>query len=408
MTVNKGLKSLAESDPNFSNQGLENAINELKISWVAKSITLDTAIQNNTVLTTSQKSDVMGTINNIAHLNAGRFLGDLIRHTNSILDGTIVVVPGEASATFLEILQTVHSIQNMIPTLYGVTPESKTKGVNDHLGTLNNIFLETEDSSKPVITSLKDSINYLKNYNPVSTRTNYETAIDNLKNFLDSVRADSTDFQQTLDTFASAVATAATNFDTQLQNHPYSIKRTQMVADSDTIITQVYKEKANCSVLRTYISSITSYMGYTSLAENNSLRKLMSRVSQNTNWQTYFNDYVKNSGLLNPYFNLGSDSSKAEIIDKVLLQQGLPDVHDHVDLQAVAQKAIKDSRIDTKGFDLYETQTIITKCCEQLGITTSNNTIYNQSQMLLSSLNQQDRDLIAQAIDFNDDANTLS
>ena len=185
MTVNKGLKSLAESDPNFSNQGLENAINELKISWVAKSITLDTAIQNNTVLTTSQKSDVMGTINNIAHLNAGRFLGDLIRHTNSILDGTIVVVPGEASATFLEILQTVHSIQNMIPTLYGVTPESKTKGVNDHLGTLNNIFLETEDSSKPVITSLKDSINYLKNYNPVSTRTNYETAIDNLKNFSD-------------------------------------------------------------------------------------------------------------------------------------------------------------------------------------------------------------------------------
>ena len=36
MTVNKGLTSLVESSPNFSNQGLENAINELKIGWVAK------------------------------------------------------------------------------------------------------------------------------------------------------------------------------------------------------------------------------------------------------------------------------------------------------------------------------------------------------------------------------------
>ena len=28
MSINKGLKSLVESSPNFSNQGLENAIND--------------------------------------------------------------------------------------------------------------------------------------------------------------------------------------------------------------------------------------------------------------------------------------------------------------------------------------------------------------------------------------------
>ena len=66
MTVNKGLKSLAESTPNFSNQALENSINELKIGWVAKSIELDTAITNNSVLTTTQKNDVKDTINNVA------------------------------------------------------------------------------------------------------------------------------------------------------------------------------------------------------------------------------------------------------------------------------------------------------------------------------------------------------
>ena len=63
--INKGLKSLSESSPNFSNQALENAINELKIGWITKSINLDNAITNNSVLTSSQKNDVKDTINNI-------------------------------------------------------------------------------------------------------------------------------------------------------------------------------------------------------------------------------------------------------------------------------------------------------------------------------------------------------
>ena len=58
MTINKGLKSLAESSPNFSNQGLENAINDFKLGFAEKNITLDTAITDNTVLTDSQKNDI--------------------------------------------------------------------------------------------------------------------------------------------------------------------------------------------------------------------------------------------------------------------------------------------------------------------------------------------------------------
>ena len=65
-------------------------------------------------------------------------------------------------------------------------------------------------------------------------------------------------------------------------------------------------------------------------------------------------------------------------------------------------------RIDTKNFDHYTTEEIITKCCEQLGITTSNNTVYNQSKLLLNNLNQRDRDLIAEALDLNESSNTLS
>ena len=109
MTVKKGLSAILNTSPNFSNQALENAINELKIGWVIKSIDLDTAIENNTVLTVSQKNDVKDTINNISYLNAGRYLNDLVRHTKTILDGTIMPIPVDEiqTFTFLEALNTV-------------------------------------------------------------------------------------------------------------------------------------------------------------------------------------------------------------------------------------------------------------------------------------------------------------
>ena len=413
MAINKGLKSLVEASPNFSNQALENAINALKIGWVIKSIELDTAIENNTVLTTSQKNDVKDTINNIAYLNAGRYLNDMIRHTNTILDGSII--PGDpliesadnGQGTFIEILQSVQSLQSTIPDLYGVPASAKARSVNDHLGILNNKFITTDDSSRPVFTTLRESISFITNAG-LATDTAYQTAIDNLKAFINGVVADSTDFQQTLDTFASAVATAATNFDTALQNHPYSVKRTQMIADRDSIVTQQSLEESNITTLRTYTETLTDNLAYVGVAEDPTLRQLMSTVAQNTNWQNYFNNYETEKTNLNPIYNTNTDSDKSAIIDQVLADSGLPDVTDVTDFKAVADKAERDDRIDTKGYDFLTDEKRITKSCEQLGLETSGRSLVDQSSRLLNNLNQQDRDKIASQLDLNESANTLS
>ena len=422
MTINKGLTSLVNAEPNFSNQDLENAINDIKsvdkddgYSWIKSSIDVDTAIEDNTVLTASQKNDLKDTINNQSHLNVGRYLNDVIRHTNSILDGTIVYRANpdvEIVPTFLEILQSVMAIQTMITTLYGVPSSEKNRDINDHFGILNNKFLETEDSSAPVFTSLKDTLSYLDTTARTTSSLATATAAVRYSNtqlitFLASVVADSTDFQQTLDTYGSQLAGNYTNLNNQLASEPLLTKKTQLIADRDEIVSQVNLETANLSTIRTYTQNLANNISYTSLAQNDDLRKLMSRISQNANWQTYFNDYVKNMAGMNPMYNVGSDSDKASMIDNALRDRGLPDVLDHLDLNGVVNKAIKDDRIDTRNFDYYTREQIITKCCEQLGIAT-NNTIFDQSQSLLNNLNLRDRELIANALDLNEDANTLS
>jgi hypothetical protein len=410
MTVNKGLSSLSNSNPNFSNQGLENAINELKIGWVIKGSQLDTAIQNNTVLTTSQKNDLKDTIHNIQYLDLGRVFGDIVRHTNTILDGTVVFLQNpdtEDTADFLEILQTVQGIQGLIPNIYGVSAASKSRSVNDHLGTLNNIFLETEDSSAPVFTSLKDSINFIANAS-LGTEATLETAYDNLKNFLNSVVADSTDFQQTLNTFATAVATAHTNFNNALNIEPYLTKRTQLATDQERIEVQVARETSNLSGIRTYVQSVTDYQSYVTLAEDDQLRKLMTRISQTPAWVTYFENYVENFNANNPIYTTGLSSDRQSVIDEIYTGSGLPDVRDSLDLISVAEKTKRDARINTAGFDMIPVEQIISKACEQLGITTANRTIYAQSESLLNNMNQHDRDEIAKALDLNESSNTLS
>ena len=409
--INKGLKSLSESSPNFSNQALENAINELKIGWVTKSINLDNAITNNSVLTSSQKNDVKDTINNVAYLNTGRYLNDIIRHTNKILDGSILpIVAGTEDfpqGTFREILQLVQGLQTSIPQLYGVSASEKGKSVNDHLGILNNMFTATEDSSRPTFTSLRESIVFFNNAG-LATETALGTAIDNLKNFIASVVADSTDFQQTLDTFASAVATANTNFDSALQAHPYSVKRTQMIADRDAITTQLAKEQANILALRTYTETVNENMAFVGLADNEELRKLMAKVAQDTNWRTYFETYSQNQSYINSIYTTSTDSDKSALIDQILEDSGLPDVVDATDFKAVADKAERDDRIDTKGYDYLNDQQRITKSCEQLLLETNNRSIEDQSQRLLNNMNQHDRDKIAASIDLNQSSDTLS
>ena len=163
MPVKKGLTSLANSDPNFSNQALENAINEIKAidnddghQFILSQFLVDTAIHDNTVLTQSQKNDALATLYAAQpHLQIGRYLNDLIRHTNTILDGTIMpITSGDIQTfTFLEAMQLVNGIQTTIPFLYGITASQKSRGVDDHFGILNNMFNRTEDSTQPLFTS---------------------------------------------------------------------------------------------------------------------------------------------------------------------------------------------------------------------------------------------------------------
>jgi len=413
MTVKKGLTTLVNNTPDFSNQHIENAVNDLKIGWVAKTFTLDTAIKTNNVLTDTQKNNARLSINNHPHLNIGRYMNDLLDHTATILDGSII--PGDpeiatvdnGEGTFLEILTTVQSVQTLIPELYGVTAGTLGRDVNDHLGSINNKFLETEDSSEPVFASLKESISFI-HANTIATDTAYQTALTNLTNFVDSVVGDSTDFQQTLNTFVAAVATAATNFNTALAAEPYLTRRTLLIAGNEAVDVQVTLEKANCSSLRSYTDTLTDNLGFVGLADDTQLRKLMTRVSQNANWANYFNDYEKNSANLNPIYTTDVDSDKASIIDAVLRDSGLPDVLDFVDLEAVANKANKDARIDTKGYDLLTVEQQIADACKQLSIATDNRSVYNQSESLLDNLNQRDRDNVSKALDLNESADTLS
>ena len=414
MTVSKGLRSLADNTPSFSNQALENAINQFKIGWVLKGSQLDSVIASNGVLTTSQKNDLKDDINNVSHINLGRVLGDLVRHTNTILDGSII--PGDPAitgtldngqGTYLEMLQSVQGLQYTIPNLFGVLAAEKSRDVNDHFGTLNQIFLETEDSTAPVFTSLSESINFIVTAN-LATETALETAYDNLKGFINSVAADSTDFQQTLDTFATAVATAHTNFNNAMAAEPLLTHRTNLINMREKINVQVSLENSNITTLRTYLRALSTSSAYSGLAEDKKLRKLMINTSQNASWRSYFEEYVSNTLNVNTSYTTATDSDKSAVIEQVLASMGLPDVLDPTDLEAVASKAQRDTRIDTANYDRYTVEQQITKSCEQRAITTANRTISGLSNTLLNNMNQHDRDEIARRLDLNESANTLS
>jgi hypothetical protein len=409
MTIKKGFLSLVDNEPNFSNQAIENAVNTLKIGWVQKGYELDYAIANNSVLTSSQKNDLKDDIDNVSYLNLGRTLGDLVRHTASIIDATIIPVPENETQqeTFLSILQNVQSVQSLVPNVYGVSASDKQRSVDDHLGTLNNIFSNTTDSSAPVFTSLLNSINFISSAN-LATETALETAYDNLKNFLAGIVADSTDFQTTLDNFATAVATAHTNFNTALASEPYLTHRNNLASQREKINVQVSLENSNLAGLSDYIETLSNNLSYSDLANDPSLRKLMSNVAQNTQWQTYFNDYETNQSNINPIYDINTDSDKSAVINRVLADSGLPDVLDYLDLQAVANKSKRDARIDTANYDRYSVEQQIIKSCQQLGIVTANRGINSLSNSLLNNMNKFDRDEVARRLDLNESSNTLS
>ena len=423
MTVNKGLASLIESDPNLSNQAQENAINDIKAvdkddgyQFIKSQFDVDTAIHNNTVLTTSQKNDALATLYAAQpHLQIGRYLNDTIRHTNTILDGSIM--PFDASVetktfTFIEALQTVESLQTTIPQILGVPASAKSRDVNDHFGLLNNIFTTSQDSTQPIFTRLKELMQLIDTTSRTTSALNTATAAVRFSNtqlvtFLNSVVADSTDFQTTLDNRVNTAAGNMANLNTRISQIPGD-PNVELISIRDKIVTQQTLENSNIVSLRTYIESITNNDVLAGLAEDKDLRELLTKVAQNTSWQNYYNDYETNKSRLNPLYAISTDSDKSSVIELVLQSRGLPDVTDYLDFAAVANKTKRDDRIDTKNYDLYSDEQIITKSCEQLGITTANRSIEDQSNSLLNNMNENDRSIVADELDQNEDANTLS
>ena len=424
MAVNKGLTSLANSTPNFSNQALENAINDIKAidlddghQFILSQFLLDEAIRDNTVLTISQKNDVLDTLYNAQpHLQIGRYLNDLKRHTSTILDGTILgfneTIGDFPQGSFLEIMQLTLGLQGLIPSIYGVPASEKRRSVNDHLGILNNMFTTTEDSSAPVFSRLK-TIMQLIDTNSRNTSalnlavTNAATANLNLRTFINGVVADSTDFQTSLDNRVASVVSMFSTLNTRISEiagDPTS----ELQEIRDTIVTQQSLENSNITSLRDYSETVSKNLAFASLAEDPDLRQLMSRVAQNENWKSYFDTYELNQGYLNSALDTDTDSDKSSVIDSVLTDLGLPDVLDSTNLQAVADKAKRDDRIDTTNYDRFTVQQQIIKSCEQLLITTANIDILSLSASLLNNMNQHDRDKIAEQLDLNESANTLS
>lgn len=422
--ANKGLRALMESESNFSNQSLENAVNEIKnvdkddgYLWIKSAFDMDTAIHDNTVLTTSQKNDALETLYAAQpHLQIGRYLNDTIRHTNTILDGSILPVDSSVSnptlGTFLEILQLVHSLQTTILEMFGVAPSEKGRSVQNHLGILDNMFTRTEDSSAPAFTRLKEIMELIDASGRTTVALQTATAAVRYSNtqlvdFLSTIVADSTDFQTSLDNRVNTAAGNMANLQTrisQIAGDP----TVELIAIRDKIVTQQTLEISNITTLRTYIDTISDKASFTSLAENDDLRKLLAIVAQNINWQTYFNDYLINETHLNPMYDINSGADRTSVIDLVLESRGLPDVTDHLDFIAVANKAKKDSRIDTKNYDYYTNEEIITKSCEQLGITTTNRSSVDKSKSLLKNMNDNDRALISNELDLNESANTIN
>ena len=428
MPVNKGLSSLADNEPNFSNQALENSINDIKAvdqddghQFILSQFSVDTAIRTNTVLSTSQKNDALETLfAEQPHLHIGRILTDVVRHTATILDGSII--PGNpditsgpnGQGTFVEILGSVQGLQLSIPTLYGVPASDKKRAVNDHLGTLNNIFLTTEDSTKPVFTRLKEIMELIDATSRANTVSGLNLAItnvavgnNNLTTFLNGLEADSTDFQQSLDNKINLAANKYAALQTKLALIPGD-PTTDLVAIKDDITDQVSLENRNLTGLRTYVESLSDNLAFTSMATEPTLRKLLAKVAQNKSWQTYFEEYETNEDNLNALYETDTPSDNESVIDRVLADSGLPDVTDSSDFEAVAGKARRDARIDTAGFDRFSIERQITESCKQLGITTANRTLSSLSGTLLRNMNQHDRDEIQKALDLNQSANTPS
>ena len=403
MTVQQGLKSLAESNPNFSNQGVQNAIADTNIGFVIKTKELAYMIDINSTFTESQKSDLYDVLETQSYLNIGRYLQDLDNHTFNILNGSL----GETSETdtttptFLEHLGAVDSIQGSYFTLYGVDASNSNKGVDDFFGTLRGTMNNNLKNIKNAVQSITAA--------SLSEDTNYQDATQDILDFINTLGDSSTFDESTFNSLLSAFESASNNFNTILST-TYPNQKTILIENRSIIQEQITKEENNLGSIRTYSESLANLITYQGLSRNDTIRDLLSKTAQTPAWNDYFENYQTRFNQQNPIYNNSmSDSATDEIINTALRLKGLPDVKDYVDLVSVAKKALRDTRLKTKINDSGKNVIqIIKESCEKLGINIAGKDVYAQSESLLNNMNNNDKEIIRQELSLHQQVNTLS
>jgi len=405
MAVNQGLKTLAESTPDFSNQGVQNLIAPVNIGWVLKTRTLSQKVDASEVLTISQKNDLNDTLNTQPHLNLGRVLEDLDLHTAKIFTGELGEQDPNSDTpnrgSFLDHLQTVQSFMSSIPYLYGYSADSINKGLSGHFGTVSGTIDSAMSTLKRCVVDI--------NSKSLSNDTAYQTATQNLIDFIDSLGDSSAFDESTFNSLQSAFQSAADNFNTTLAGGAYTQYRTDMIAARKTVVDQIALEVANLGTVRTYSLALASLSSYINLAEDEDVRNLVIRTSRNENFKSYFENYSARVSQLNPLYSGVGDSSEEVQIQEILKLKGLPDVIDYLDLDSVASKATRDGRLRTTvSFQGKTTEQIINLACDALNIVKTNKDVYALSKSLLSNMNQHDRDVIKAQLNINQQIDTLS
>lgn len=403
MSVSQGLTSLANNNPSFSNQHIQNNIANATVAWIAQTRTIAYKTDISVVLTNSQKTDVYDAMESQSYLNIGRYFLDLDNHTYKILDGSLGETNANdtTTATFLEHLSLVDGIQGVYESLYGTDADAAGKGIDDFFGSLRGTLIQS-------VEAVGNAVRQINNFS-LASQTAYETALQNFINFLDTL-GDSTFFNEsTFNNLLSAIRAAAATLDSALGANSFQNQKNSLITNRSTIVEQMQKEKNNLGTIRTYSESLTSILTYRSFAGSSKINDIIAKSAQNAAWKDYFGNYETRFSQINPLYDMVSDSSEQEQINAALKRKNLPDVGTYLDTDSVAKKALRDTRLMTRlGDSGKTTEQIIKESCVLLGINITGKDVYAQSKSLLANMDNHDRETVKQEILLHKQASTNS
>jgi len=403
MSVAQGLTSLANNNPSFSNQHIQNNIANATTAWIIKTRNIAYRTDISVILTDSQKTDVYDAMESQSYLNIGRYFLDLDNHTYKILDGSLGETNANdtTTATFLEHLSLVDGIQGVYESLYGTDAAAAGKGIDDFFGSLRGTLIQS-------VEAVGDAVRHITNFS-LASQTAYETALQNFIDFLDTL-GDSTFFNEsTFNTLLSTIGTTASNFNSILSASNFENQKSSLITNRSTIVEQIQKEKNNLGTIRTYSTSLTSVLTYKSFAGRGKISDIIAKSAQNTAWKDYFDNYQTRFSQINPLYDAVTDSSEEDAINSALKRKNLPDVGTYLDTDSVAKKALRDTRLATRlGDSGKTTEQIIEQSCILLGINITGKDVYAQSKSLLVNMDNHDRETVKQEILLHRQASTNS